>query len=118
PTKISAGAIKLHVMSPGGGKHRNGTVYEMHVDGSGFRLLHHFDKTRGKEPHGTVVFDGANTLLGMTRLGGTLSDGNEGSGVIFSYDLATGEFKVLHVFAKNASDNGDTNDHGFLSPAG
>jgi uncharacterized repeat protein (TIGR03803 family) len=54
----------------------------------------------------------------MTRLGGTLSDGSEGAGVIFRYDLTTGEYKVLHVFAKNASDNGDTNDHGFLSPAG
>ena len=38
--------------------------------------------------------------------------------MIFRYDLTTGEYKVLHVFAKNASDNGDTNDHGFLSPAG
>ena len=118
PPQISPDGRMLYGMSAGGGKHRHGTVYEMHVDGSGFRLLHHFDKTRGKEPHGTVVFDGANTLLGMTRLGGTLSDGSEGSGVIFSYDLATGEFKVLHVFAKNASDNGDTNDHGFLSPSG
>ena len=90
----------------------------MRIDGTGFRILHHFDKSKGKEPHGTVVFDGASTLLGMTRLGGTLSDGSEGAGVIFRYDLTTGEYKVLHVFAKNASDNGDTNDHGFLSPAG
>ena len=105
-------------MSAGGGKHRHGTLYEMRVDGAGFRILHHFDKSRGKEPHGTVVFDGADTLLGMTRLGGTLADGTEGAGVIFRYDLTTGAYKVLHVFAKNASDNGDTNDHGFLSPAG
>ena len=99
-------------------KYRHGTLYEMRVDGAGFRILHHFDKSRGKEPHGTVVFDDADTLLGMTRLGGTLADGTEGAGVIFRYDLTTGAYKVLHVFAKNAGDNGDTNDHGFLSPAG
>ena len=118
PPQISPDGRMLYGMSAGGGKHRHGTLYEMRVDGTGFRILHHFDKSRGKEPHGTVVFDGANTLLGMTRLGGTLSDGSEGAGVIFRYDLTSGEYKVLHVFAKNASDNGDTNDHGFLSPAG
>jgi uncharacterized repeat protein (TIGR03803 family) len=117
PPQISPDGRMLYGMSAGGGKHRHGTLYEMHVDGAGFRILHHFEKSRGKEPHGTVVFDGASTLLGMTRLGGTLSDGSEGAGVIFRYDLTTGAYKVLHVFAKNAGDNGDTNDHGFLSPA-
>jgi uncharacterized repeat protein (TIGR03803 family) len=118
PPQISPNGQMLYGMSAAGGKHRHGTLYEMHVDGTGFRILHHFEKSRGKEPHGTVVFDGASALLGMTRLGGTLSDGSEGAGVIFRYDLTTGAYKVLHVFAKNASDNGDTNDHGFLSPAG
>ena len=47
-------------------------------------------QSRGKEPHGTVVFDGASSLLGMTRSGGTLSDGSEGAGVIFRYDLTIG----------------------------
>src|SRR5262245_30816943 len=118
PPQLSPDGRMLYGMSAGGGKHHHGTLYEMRVDGAGFRILHHFENSRGKEPHGTVVFDGTDTLLGMTRLGGTLSDGSEGAGVIFSYDLTTGEYKVLHVFAKNASDNGDTNDHGFLSPAG
>ena len=118
PPQISPDGRMLYGMSAGGGKHRHGTLYEMRVDGTGFRILHHFDKSRGKEPHGRVVFDSARTLLGMTRFGGTLSDGSEGAGVIFRYDLTTGAYKVLHVFAKNASDNGDTNDHGFLSPAG
>lgn len=118
PPQISPDGQTLYGMSAGGGKHDHGTLYEMRIDGTGFRILHHFDRSKGKEPHGTVVFDGASTLLGMTRLGGTLADGSEGAGVIFRYDLTTGEYKVLHVFAKNASDNGDTNDHGFLSPAG
>ena len=118
PPQISPDGQTLYGMSAGGGKHDHGTLYEMRIDGTGFRILHHFDRSKGKEPHGTVVFDGATTLLGMTRLGGTLSDGSEGAGVIFRYDLMTGEYRVLHVFAKNASDNGDTNDHGFLSPAG
>jgi len=118
PPQISRDGQTLYGMSAGGGKHDHGTLYEMRIDGTGFRILHHFDRSKGKEPHGTVVFDGASTLLGMTRLGGTLADGSEGAGVIFRYDLTTGEYKILHVFAKNASDNGDTNDHGFLSPAG
>jgi uncharacterized repeat protein (TIGR03803 family) len=118
PPQISPDGQTLYGMSAGGGKHRHGTLYEMRVDGTGLRILHHFDKSKGKEPHGTVVFDGATTLMGMTRLGGTLADGSEGAGVIFRYDLISGEYKVLHVFAKDASDNGDTNDHGFLSPAG
>ena len=118
PPQISPDGRTLYGMSAGGGKDRHGTLYAMRVDGAGFRILHHFEKSRGKEPHGTVVFDGASTLLGMTRLGGTLSDGSEGAGVIFRYDLTTGAYQVLHVFAKNTSDNGDTNDHGFLSLAG
>ena len=118
PPQIAPDGRMLYGMSASGGKHRHGTLFEMHVDGTGFRILHHFEKSKGKEPHGMVVFDGASTLLGMTRLGGTLADGREGAGVIFRYDLTTGAHKVLHVFAKNASDNGDTNDHGFLSPTG
>jgi uncharacterized repeat protein (TIGR03803 family) len=118
PPQISPDGRMLYGMSAGGGTHHDGTLYEMRVDGTGFRILHDFKKSRGKGPHGMVVFDGARTLLGMTRLGGRLSDDSEGAGVIFRYDLTTKEYKVLHVFAKNASDNGDTNDHGFLSPAG
>jgi uncharacterized repeat protein (TIGR03803 family) len=116
--QISPDGRMLYGMSAGGGKHHDGTLYEMRIDGTGFRMLHHFDKSRGKGPHGMVVFDGPSTLLGMTRSGGRLSDGSEGAGVIFRYDLKTREYKVLHIFAKNASDNGDTNDHGFLNPAG
>jgi uncharacterized repeat protein (TIGR03803 family) len=116
--QISPDGRMLYGMSASGGKHRDGTLYEMRVDGTSFRILHHFEKSRGKGSHGMVVFDGVSTLLGMTRSGGRLKDGREGAGVIFRYDLTTKEYKVLHVFAKNASDNGDTNDHGFLSPAG
>jgi uncharacterized repeat protein (TIGR03803 family) len=116
--QISPDGRMLYGMSAVGGKHFHGTLYEMRVDGTGLRILHHFKKSTGKWPHGMVVFEGAGTLLGMTRSGGTLSDGSEGAGVIFRYDLTTEEYKVLHVFAKNASDNGDTNDHGFLSHAG
>jgi uncharacterized repeat protein (TIGR03803 family) len=116
--QISPDGQMLYGMSAGGGKHLHGTLYEMRVDGTGFRILHDFEKSTGKEPHGMVVFDGTRTLLGMTRFGGRLSDGSEGAGVIFRYDLTTAKYEVLHVFAKNASDNGATNDHGFLSPAG
>jgi len=118
PPQISPDGRMLYGMSASGGKHRHGTLFELRVDGSGFRILHHFEKSRGDEPHGMVVFDGASTLLGMTRFGGKLPDDSEGAGVIFRYDLTTGAYKVLHVFAKHASDNGETNDHGFLSPAG
>ncbi len=60
PPQISPDGRTLYGMSAGGGKHDHGTLYEMRIDGTGFRILHHFDKSKGKEPHGTVVFDGAN----------------------------------------------------------
>src|SRR5262249_21643042 len=76
-----------------------------------------FKKENGAEPHGMVVLDSTGTrLLGMTRRGGTPPEGT-GAGVIFSYDLQSDVYEVLHSFVANSQADGDTNAHGFLTSA-
>ena len=117
PPQISPDGQTLYGMSAGGGK-RTTTGHYMKCASTAPAFVFCITSIgrKAKSRTGQWSSDGASTLLGMTRLGGTLADGSEGAGVIFRYDLTTGEYKVLHVFAKNASDNGDTNDHGIPQP--
>lgn len=48
---------------------RNGTIFRMERDGSGFQTLHRFDGTNGATPRGPIAFLG-NTLVGTTLSGG------------------------------------------------
>jgi uncharacterized repeat protein (TIGR03803 family) len=72
----------------------------------------------GAEPHGYLsVLNGV--LYGMTRQGGTdvtLPDSYTGGGVIFSYNLKTNQYAVLHEFGSPTAptDDGLNSDHGGL----
>ena len=97
-------------MTAAGGTAGTGSMYQMDLDGTHFRLLHSFVLAQGDVPHGFVIQQG-NTIYGMTRLGGTIpaatafatpadfSNYADGNGVVFSYDLKRGVYRILHGFS-------------------
>lgn len=93
-----------------GGTHDNGTLYKINPDGSGFSVLYSFHNSDGDNSHGrlTLGSDG-HTLFGMTKEGGSSDDG-----VIFSYDLSSSDYTILHTFTGSSSD-GSSTDHGFVT---
>lgn len=114
PPALAPDGRTLYGMTSAGGAHGSGTLYTIGVDGSGYRVLHSFEEKDGDQPHGMVVFDRGGNLLGMTRKGGTPASG-QGAGVVFRYDLSSGQYEVLHTFVAGDRHDGDTNDHGYLT---
>lgn len=103
----------LYGLTAAGGTHGNGTLYKMNLDGSGFSVLHSFHNSTGDNSHGRLTLSsGGNKLFGMTKEGGS-SD----FGVIFSYDLNSTDYAILHTFIGGAND-GKTTDHGYLARSG
>jgi hypothetical protein len=108
----SRGAKKtvLIGMTAAGGTEGNGSLYQMDLDGSHFRILHSFIPAEGDVPHGFVIQRGS-TIYGMTRLGGItpaasafasaedFSNYADGNGVVFRYDLKSGTYRILHGFS-------------------
>lgn len=114
PPVIAPDGRTLYGMTSSGGEADSGTLYTIQTDGTGFRILHSFVSKSGHQPHGQVAFDRDGNLLGMTRKGGTPASGT-GAGVVFRFDLASSRYQVLHTFVAGARDDGDTNDHGYLT---
>jgi uncharacterized repeat protein (TIGR03803 family) len=92
-------------MTSRGGASRQGTLYAINDDGTGFHILYSFAQATGTQPRGAVTIQ-PGALYGMTRLGGTAGDG-----VIFRFDLGTARYTTLHQFQGGAGD-GATPDHG------
>ena len=67
-----------------GGGNNSGTLFKVHIDGSGFTLLHSFagGARDGADPWGTPALNGT-ALYGMTQAGGTSN-----SGTIFALKVA------------------------------
>lgn len=75
----------LYGMTHGGGKNKNGTLFKVKYNGSGFQTLVDFKYIlTGFEPKGSPYYDGT-SIYGMTTAGGAY-----GGGTIFKYDLITG----------------------------
>ncbi len=70
--------LTLYGMTENGGGSNSGTIFKVRIDGSGFALLHEFDRADGAYPEGSLVLSGS-TLYGMAEFGGGTFDG-----VIFS----------------------------------
>ncbi len=100
----------LYGLTSHGGTKNEGTIYEINTDGSGFQVLHSFKKSDGTQPHGFVIVHG-DYLYGMTRKDGGKKGHDDGT--VFSYDLSTNTYTVLHKF-KGGTGDGSTPDHGGL----
>jgi uncharacterized repeat protein (TIGR03803 family) len=74
-----------------GGLRDYGVIYKVKPDGSGYQVLHHFDKVNGMYPDRGLVQDANGRLYGMTPVGGQTN-----LGVIFSIHHDGSGFKKLH----------------------
>ncbi len=94
----------LYGMTILGGKNNAGTFFKCDIDGSQYVVLHDFDPQQGGvNPNGNLTLVG-NKLYGMTSKGGVNSSNN--GGVIFSYDLTTNNYTVLHEFDSSGNNDG------------
>ncbi len=75
-----------------------GVLYEMDVNGNGFRILHAFGEPGDGFGGSTSPTRVENMLFGLTRWGGN------GTGTIYSYNTTTEVYKQLYRFAANSSD--------------
>ncbi len=92
---------KLYGNSSGDGDHTAGTVFSLNRDGSGYRVLHHFNTSGGdgNYPEGGVIQGSDGKLYGTTSYGGDFD-----SGVFFRIDKDGTGYSILHQF------NSATND--------
>jgi uncharacterized repeat protein (TIGR03803 family) len=77
-----------------GGASGYGTIYSVHTDGTGYRILYSFSGgvDGGYVPSGLIL--SSNILYGTTLAGGT-----NGDGVVFAFNTDDSTFTVLHSFA-------------------
>ena len=85
----------LFGMTNNGGLFDKGVFYEFNLTNNTYTKRHDFDITSGQLPNGGVVQSTVNNkIYGMTTSGGTNS-----GGVIFSYDIPTTTFSIVHDFS-------------------
>lgn len=77
-----------------GGQYDYGVIYKVKTDGTGYQVLHHFNKTNGMNADRGLVQDGLGNLYGMTFSGGT-----NNLGVIYKIRPDGTGFTKLHDFA-------------------
>jgi uncharacterized repeat protein (TIGR03803 family) len=99
----------LYGMTESGGDNDGGVIFSFDPSTSNYQPVYSFAKPTGHEPHGRLTLDpNGTTLYGMTRKGGS-----SGFGVVFSFDISTGNYQVLHDFMGGSND-GATTDHGYV----
>lgn len=79
----------------GTGSGRNGIVFTLHLDGSGYRVLHNFPSQPGdcRMPRHRLLKGQGGELYGSTQHGG-----NGDNGTLFSLDKTENNYKILHSF--------------------
>jgi len=77
-----------------------GVLYEMNINGSGFRVLHAFGEAGDGFGGSTSPILVGDALYGITRWGGN------GTGTLYSYNTTTEVYSQLHRFAANSSNGG------------
>lgn len=92
-----------------------GTLFRARLDGSALEVLHRFEGgRRGSTPFGNLSHDGGDLLFGATF--GNVGDASD-LGVVFSYNLSSGEYRVLHAFAEAEATGGKPDSPPFFDPA-
>ena len=87
-----------------------GTVFELSpTSGGGWKetILHRFTGGwDGADPYSGLVIDNAGDLYGTTRLGGELSGGRSGSGVVFELSQSSNGWKDTRLYTFTGGDDG------------
>ena len=85
----------LFGMTNNGGLFDKGVFYDFNLTNNTYTKRHDFDVLSGQLPNGGVMQSTVNNkIYGMTTSGGTNS-----GGVIFSYDIPTTTFSIVHDFS-------------------
>jgi uncharacterized repeat protein (TIGR03803 family) len=92
--------IKFYGMTLAGGTNNMGSVFSLHMDGTGYSILRNFSflPTNGMNPYGSLLSDGS-TLYGTTSYGGS-----HVIGTVFSMNTDGSGFSLLHSFAGGVAD--------------
>lgn len=94
----------------------HGNIFRLRSDGSDYEVLHAFEGgALGGYPYDSLIFDGVSRMYGTTL--GYYTDLQD-EGVVFSYDLDTFTFSVLHDFGAQQGDGAKPNGGVVLSPDG
>ena len=80
----------LYGITRSGGGYGSGTIYKMNLDGSGFTILHSFEKYTA--PKGDL------TLIGSTLYGVTSGGGGGSMGTIYKIDTSGDNYSIIHSF--------------------
>jgi uncharacterized repeat protein (TIGR03803 family) len=90
-----------------------GTIFRLRPDGSAFEVVHRFGGgASGGYPYDGLTFDGHRKLYGTTL--GYYTDLSD-EGVLFRFDIETGEYRVLHDFGSMTGDGAKPNGSPVLS---
>ena len=118
---------KLWGMAWSGGVNNYGIIFTIELDGTGFRIVHSFDKTNGRQPYGNNLAEYNGTLFGMTTYGGTNDKGtiftinNDGTGFskVHDFDGSNGENPYGSLVVSNGklwgvTSSGGTSNRGLI----
>ena len=91
---------ELYGMTDSGGTKNGGVIFQFDPTYNIYSVLYNFDTARysidtlsGKWPSGSLTYIGNDMLFGMANAGGSAK-----KGVIFSFNLATNQYSVVHNF--------------------
>src|ERR1017187_31606 len=94
---IQAADGKLYGMTSDGSSGNVGVIFSYDLSSSTYTDLRDFDFVNDSNPQGSLMQASDGKLYGMTYYGGTFG-GNNGLGVIFSFDLSNSTYINLKVF--------------------
>jgi len=87
----------LYGTTAAGGAANQGTVFRINQDGTGYSVLHQFDKRDGANPYAPPIFGTNGVLYGTTRAGGAYSNGT-----VFRINPDGSGYRALHNFTGGA----------------
>jgi uncharacterized repeat protein (TIGR03803 family) len=83
-----------------GGNDNDGIIFSIHTDGADFQVLYSFTGgADGEYPQSALTPINSTTLVGTASQGGS-----DWGGTVFSINISTGSFQVLHAFSGGAAD--------------
>lgn len=102
---IRASNGKFYGTATNGGFDDNGVLFQFDTAANKYKALVVFDRKNGSQPYGGVIQAADGKLYGMTQQGGM-----HDKGVLYSYDIDSSKFRVLHHFKDTLTGNNPFGD--------